>query len=167
MDLRKKRIEIAVTSVILALSGYLQYVAYTTKVRTNVQGMKSMDFPKLMLYLMMLLCVCVIINSVRDYRRLKKEAEAQQAEKPKEPFIHKKVFISVALIILYTICWEILGFTLSSIIFVFIESRLLDDRKPWWHALVIAFVYTLILYCVFHFGFGVQFPEPIFDAILG
>ena len=73
----------------------------------------------------------------------------------------------MALIILYTICWEIIGFTLSSMIFVFVESRLLDNEKPWKQAVLIALVYTVLLYSVFHFGFGVQFPEPIFEAILG
>ena len=39
MDLKKQRIEMAVTGLMLALASYLQYIAYHTKARTNVQGM--------------------------------------------------------------------------------------------------------------------------------
>lgn len=49
MDLKKQRIEMAVTGLMLGLASYLQYIAYHTKARTNVQGMQSMTFPKIIL----------------------------------------------------------------------------------------------------------------------
>lgn len=35
MDLKKQRIEMAVTGLMLGLASYLQYIAYHTKARTN------------------------------------------------------------------------------------------------------------------------------------
>lgn len=49
MDLKKQRMEMAVTGLMLGLASYLQYIAYHTKARTNVQGMQSMTFPKIIL----------------------------------------------------------------------------------------------------------------------
>lgn len=169
MDLRKQRIEIAVTSAILALTGYLQYVAYTTKVRTNVQGMQSMAFPKIILYVMMALCLVTLAGGIRKYRRLKKELEdlPEKQEKVKEPLIPAKVLISTGLIIVYALCWNWIGFLLSSVLFVFAESRLLDSSKPIWQSVAVAAGYTIIIYLIFSVGFGVRFPEPIFEGFLG
>lgn len=73
MDLKKQRIEMAVTGLMLGLASYLQYIAYHTKARTNVQGMQSMTFPKIILYLMMFLCAVTLIRGIITYRKLKKE----------------------------------------------------------------------------------------------
>ena len=73
MDLKKQRIEMAVTGLMLGLASYLQYIAYHTKARTNVQGMQSMTFPKIILYLMMFLCAVTLVRGIITYRKLKKE----------------------------------------------------------------------------------------------
>lgn len=41
MDLKKQRIEMAVTGLMLGLASYLQYIAYHTKERTKVPLIRS------------------------------------------------------------------------------------------------------------------------------
>ena len=165
MDLKKQRIEIAVTGLILGIAGYLQYVAYHTKVRTNVQGMQSMTFPKIILYVMMLLCTVTLIKGIVNYGKLRKEAgkESEPAQKGRM----LKIAATIVLIAVYAAMWNVIGFILSSLIFFFAESMLLDSSGSWKKAVVIAIVYTIVVYVVFGFCFGVSFPEPILEAILG
>lgn len=66
---------------------------------------------------------------------------------------------------LYAIAWPNIGFILSSIIFVFFESRMLDSEKPWWSTVIIAMLYTLLIYLIFNLGFGVTLPEPLLSEI--
>ena len=85
MDLKKQRIEMAVTGLMLGLASYLQYIAYHTKARTNVQGMQSMTFPKIILYLMMFLCAVTLIRGMITYRKLKKEMTSAPSAFQKGP----------------------------------------------------------------------------------
>lgn len=166
-EIRKQKIEIAVTSFLLAATGYLQSVAYTTKVRTNVQGMQSMTFPKILFYIQMALCAFVLISGLLKLQKLKKQQQEKSGEtvQAKTPLIHQKILISVGLIVLYAIAWEFIGFCLSTVIFFFTESIVLDREKPWWHILLLALGYTALIYSVFHLGFGVAFPEPLFEIM--
>ena len=168
MDLKKQRVEIAVTSLILALACYLEYVAYTTKVRTKVQGMQSMTFPKIILYVLIFLCAIVLVKGILNYIKLKKQAEPDTGKDTgnKKTFDYR-IPLTVALIIMYAALWNVIGFVLSSYIFVSIESILLDHSKAWWHALLIALGYVVIVYLIFSVGFKVHFPEPILDALIG
>lgn len=167
MDKQKRLTEIIMSAFILAVSTYLLQIAYTSKIRTKVQGMNSMAFPKAILYLLIALCLYVAITGVIN---LKKENSSRRLDKKtgdqeKSPIIAKEVALSVGLIILYAIGWQFIGFILSSILFVFVESRILDPEKPWWHAVLVAVGYTLLVYFTFSLGFGVSFPEPILSAI--
>lgn len=71
MDLKKQRIEMAVTGLMLGLASYLQYIAYHTKARTNVQGMQSMTFPKIMIMDFLFVQIMdIAINSNTLYRMI-------------------------------------------------------------------------------------------------
>ncbi len=165
MNLKKQRIEIAVTSLIMGIACYLQYVAYTSKVRTKVQGMKSMTFPKVILYGIIVLCAVTLIRGILNYRKLKKQ-EAGTAEKTTGK-VDFRIPMTVGMIILYALLWNVLGFVISSMLFVCVESILLDRSKPWWQALIIGVAYVIIVYLIFGAGFKVNFPEPILDAVIG
>ena len=168
MDLKKQRAEMSVTSFILALTCYLQYVAYTSKVRTKVDGIKSMTFPKVVLYTIIVLCLIVLVQGILNYRKLKKTvANTENTEVHEKKKFDIRILVTIGLILLYAVLWNVIGFTLSSILFVFVESMLLDHSKPWWHGLLIAVGYVIIVYLVFALGFKVSFPEPIFDVLMG
>ncbi len=173
MDLKKQRAEIAVTSLILAIAGYLQYVAYTSKERTKVQGMRSMTFPKAILYVIMALCLIVLVRGVIQYVKLRRQEKSAPAVREKGGFpawlktIDIRIPLSVGLFILYAAMWNVVGFVISSFLFFLAESLLLDRGKPWWHALLIAVVYVAVVYLIFSVGFKVRFPEPILEELFG
>lgn len=165
MDRGKRITELLISSFVLAVSVYLLQVAYTSKIRLNVSGMNAMDFPKAILYALIVLCLYVILAGAYKLYKAGK-AQPGTAENPpsKRPF-QWEVPVSIVLIILYAIGWPRIGFILSSLVFVFLESRLLDRSKPWWHALAVAIGYTLLIYFGFSKGFGVNFPEPVLRAM--
>ena len=170
MDLKKQRIEIAVTALIMALAGYLQYSAYHTKQRTNVQGMQSMTFPKIVLFLILGMCAIVLVQGILNYRRLKAKQNKEQAVQSAAGSANggtMKIVLTTIMIVAYACMWKVIGFTLSSIVFVFAESMLLDRETSPAKALLIAAVYTAVVFVVFGVCFGVSFPEPIFEALMG
>lgn len=167
MEKQKRLCEIFVATFVLAVSSYLLQVAYTARIRTNVTGLNAMAFPKAMLYILIVLCLYVVVNGLIKYGIEKKKQQKEQGEgiTQREAFFGKEVVLSVVLIALYAIGWPFIGFILSSFIFMFAESRLLDAEKPWWHALIVACGYTLLVYFTFNLGFGVSFPEPLLGTL--
>ena len=117
MDLKKQRIELAVTGLMLGLASYLQYIAYHTKARTNVQGMQSMTFPKIILYLMMFLCAVTLIRGIITYRKLKKEMTSAPSASQKGQAT--KIIVTILLIVVYAAMWNVIGFFVSTLIFFF------------------------------------------------
>ena len=164
MDLKKQRIEMAVTGLMLGLASYLQYIAYHTKARTTVQGMQSMTFPKIILYLMMFLCAVTLIRGIITYRRLKKEMTSAPSASQKGQAT--KIIVTILLIVVYAAMWNVIGFFVSTLIFFFVESMLLDTSFSWKKAALLSILYATVVYAVFGLCFNVSFPEPILDMIL-
>ena len=161
MDLKKQRIEMAVTGLMLGLASYLQYIAYHTKARTNVQGM---PFPKIILYLMMFLCAVTLIRGIITYRKLKKEMTSAPSASQKGQAT--KIIVTILLIVVYAAMWNVIGFFVSTLIFFFVESMLLDTSFSWKKAALLSILYATVVYAVFGLCFNVSFPEPILDMIL-
>lgn len=92
MDKQKRLCEIYVSSFILAVSAYLLRIAYTSKIRSNVTGMNAMIFPKIILYLIIILCLYLIVNSI--FKLAQEKAHSEEYESTvnfkETPFISKK-----------------------------------------------------------------------------
>ena len=184
MDLTKQKMEIAVTACLLALTGFLLMVAYQTPANFKVEGMASMDFPKAIFWIQMILCAYILAKGILNYRKMKAELAALAPVVPsadkavaagevpgeeaalKQPFMQREVAITLALIIAYAVCWNIIGFGLSSFLFFVAESIVLDRERPIWQALLLGVIMTAVIYFAFGFVFRVSFPEPLLDLIL-
>lgn len=162
--------EILSLIIIFAASLLFLYLAFTTENKMAVDGMKSMDFPKVILGLLLLLLVLlVMVDFVFAGKFEKKNAENTDLEpcagEEAEPVIDKKTAVSIAAILIYIILWNVIGFCLSSFLFFSFESHLLDNEKKLWKTLALGAGITLLIYAVFGMGFKVDFPEPVIELL--
>lgn len=119
-------------------------------------GMQSMTFPKVIFGAIIILCaVKLIANIVTMIRTGDYGFE----------IVDPRIIISLIMIVLYAVLWEVIGFGLSSVLFVIIESKILRSEAKWIHCFFVSVGTTAVLYFVFGFLFNVDFPEPILNLI--
>jgi len=169
MEKDKKIFEMFVSGFLLLATLYLLYISLTTTNKFVNQGMASMDFPKGIFYIQALFCLIVFVKAFKAYREICKKNGHSPAEgtAKNKPTIDKKVIVSIGLIIIYAACWNILGYLLSTFLFVVAESRVLDSSKALWRSLVFALLTAAFTYIVFGILFQVSLPEPLLELVLG
>lgn len=136
---------------------FLEKTAFSTKSRA-LDGMQSMTFPKFIFAFIILLCSIKLIGNVLHMVKNKEYAYES---------LNGKVIASLLFIIVYAGLWQVLGFGLSSVLFVSLESFILRPQTKVWKSIIVAIGSTLVLYFVFGYLFKVSFPEPILDLIIG
>lgn len=139
--------------IMVLFSTIFLYVAFTTENKMVVEGMKSMDFPKIIIIVQLLLVVLLV---AKDF--MGKQAVS---EKDNAPIVENKVTLSVAAIIAYVLLWNVIGFCLSSFIFFTFEARMLDNERKLWQTILLSIAVVTVIFCVFGIGFKVNFPEPL------
>ena len=108
---------------------------------------------------MLVLCIGMLTKNVVEICKEKSLGEFKKLD--------KRVLIMLAMIIVYAVLWEVIGFCLSSILFVTASSLLLRKNCGWVKALIVGIGSTVILYFVFGYLFKVDFPEPLLELIFG
>ncbi|MBM4314816.1 MAG: tripartite tricarboxylate transporter TctB family protein, partial [Deltaproteobacteria bacterium] len=77
------------------------------------------------------------------------------------PSIHRgKLFFTLALLFIYTLLFNTLGFIIATIPLLFFLYRLMEPR-PWWVALIASVVTTGLFYLGFKVGLDSQLPPGI------
>lgn len=143
--------------IFISFFSYLLNIAFNTK-SFKVNGMQSMTFPKGIISILIVLCATKFIMNIIEI--IKDRDSKERFEK-----LHPIKTLTLALIIIYASLWNIIGFGLSSFIFVSTESKLLKKECSWAMALLIGFSSTALLYISFGFFFNVDFPEPILNLL--
>ncbi len=120
-------------------------------------GMQSMTFPKVIFSVIVILCAIKLIANIVTMIRT--------GEYGFEMVDHR-IIISLVMIVLYAVLWEVIGFGISSVIFTLIESKILRSNAKWINCFFVGAGTTVVLYFIFGFLFNVDFPEPILELIL-
>jgi hypothetical protein len=69
-----------------------------------------------------------------------------------------KLFWTLALLFIYTVLFNTLGFVAATIPLLFFLYRLMEPR-PWWVALIASFITTGLFYLGFKIGLDSQLPQ--------
>ncbi|TCP97733.1 putative tricarboxylic transport membrane protein [Cricetibacter osteomyelitidis] len=118
------------------------------------QGLDSKSVPQIIGGLTLLLSISLFITTLIRYRKSRSETEYVQAEeiatKKKFPI---KLVASIVLLSLYIGLYQSLGFIVSSIAYLILQSLLLiptEKRKKWTlFIIVLSVVFTVTIYFVF------------------
>lgn len=85
-------------------------------------------------------------------------------EKEKKEFDTKTVIVTFVLIILYILLYSVLGFIITTFLFLFLEMNVLTPtyvRKNQLVYLLISLVFAFGIYYLFYFGFTIFLPSGI------
>ncbi|MPN62520.1 hypothetical protein SDC9_210269 [bioreactor metagenome] len=146
--------------VFLAFFSYLLYVAETSPSYT-FEGVASMEFPAAIFILMLVLCAVKLVGNIVVMVKEKGPAQASIERIPLQ------IWLSLALIVGYAFLWHLIGFALSTLMFVTLESKILRPKTPWLKAGMVGLGTTVLMIFVFTYLFNVDFPEPLYELIVG
>lgn len=140
-------------------AGFLYLNAMQSKSVATGTDMASMDFPKGILIILGILCGVKLAGNLIDTTKNKEKKETMQ--------IDRRIWMSAAAIILYAVFWNILGFMASSLVFFFAETLILNPNVKRKQAVLVAVGIPVVVFLIFGVAFGVDFPEPILELVLG
>lgn len=144
--------------IFIAAFSFLLKTAFDKK-PLKVSGMQSMTFPKGIFVIMLVFCtVKFILNLI--------EIIAERESEEKFEHLHPVKLLLLTMILVYASMWNVIGFGLSSAVFITLASKLLRRTCSWLKAILVGVGSTAFIYIVFGFLFNVDFPEPILNLIL-
>ena len=111
----------------------------------------------------------LIVNTVKLIRARSNRIKVGESIK-KFIVATPNAILAMAGAILYAIAWRLIGFTLSTIIFIALLSKKLEPERPWKQVIPVAIGLGLFVFFLFVIVFKVFFPDrimrPIMDFIL-
>ncbi|MDY4610554.1 MAG: tripartite tricarboxylate transporter TctB family protein [Sphaerochaetaceae bacterium] len=169
-DTTQKYENIVLVVFIIAFS-FLFYVASTSE-SYSFDGIASMTFPMYIIGAVVVLC---FIKLFRTYLTCKKHKPAIKEEEAPGTTVNgltakqasRKIMFTLLFIMVYALVWNLLGFALSTCLFIFLEAKFLKSSTSWLSCLIIGVGATVVLYFIFGFLFNVDFPEPILELLIG
>ena len=159
-----KFFELLVTLFFSGLAIYLLYIAYTTEKVSNTQVfmIKAMTIPKIVLYVMLVLSLVVLWQTLSWY--------FHHGWKNVWPAFLKliplRTLLTFLLVIVYVKLWDVLGFSISTFLFFAVESKLCKPEQSIGKTLLISLIFSVAVYLIFVVGFSMFLPEPILDLII-
>jgi hypothetical protein len=119
----------------------------------------SMDMPKVIFGLLLFLCCTKLVDNLIWWEKNRNAGNDKKVD--------RRVYFTMTLIIGYAVLFNIIGFCLSTFLFVTMASQILRPSNSWKKSLLIAIMVTAGGYIIFGELFGVYFPEPILELIAG
>lgn len=157
-----KYFELGVSVLLLIGAIFMEKVAIDTDKPVTDGNLTSMAFPKVLYLVIIVLCVYLVIRGIIWF--VKNPAPKGEGKAVVVPF---KSLVTFVMIVAYAFLWPIIGFTLSTFLFFFVESVFLSRKRPIWVTLLLAVGITVFISVVFGVFFKVSFPDPLMDAIRG
>lgn len=166
MEARKLKIsELTASLFFMIFSGYMLYLSYTTKVSMGAYSGRELSpywFPKIVLIIMLTFsCICFLFT-------IKWFINNRRVTEKKVGFFeihHKKSVITYCLLVVYALLWNVIGFSLSTVIYFSLQTKVMDKERSWMQIILISVVFTAGLVLLFSTLFNVKLPEPIIKSI--
>jgi hypothetical protein len=130
------------------------------KINSRGEGMSPMDFPRIMLGAIFIFAAIILIISIRETIKMKVSGKEQG-----EPVLNLRIIVGMVSIIVYIILWNIVGFSISTVLYIFGLAYFLNTTIKWWQGLLVAGGFTVLMDLVFVQLFAVMFPEPLWDIV--
>lgn len=162
--------EIILGVVMLALASF--YLYHSTLIRTrNTVSVSAKVIPEILGCIVIVLGVMQIAAGVKYLMRARREGAADGA---KPVFIGKEelrnavpVILTFIVILLYAICYEWLGFVVSSTLCMFAQMWILTPKAKFRPGLffAISLVVAVVVYVVFRQGLSLSLPAGILEGL--
>ena len=163
----KRYKDLAFGSAALVFSGF--YLVYATQIKTRPKLTPSYASAKIMpLLLGGLLAVLSVLCIVQGIRKLRTAAQEEPQTKADKGDL-TAVVLTFAVIIGYTVILPMLGFCLSTIIYLFLQMLVLAPKSKRNYALfaIVSIVFTAIIFAAFRVGLQQLLPRGVIESLLG
>ena len=141
---------------------YAQQIKTRPKLTPSYAGARV--FPTLLGILLIILSVCMILQSIRKLKTDNPE-EAQKMSKV-DLF---SILLTFAAMVIYIIILPYLGFMISTVIFLFAQITILAPKEKRNYLLfaIVAVVFTIIAFIAFRIGLSQLLPRGPIEALIG
>ena len=167
----KKYRDIILGVAMLLFSGFYLTVARGIKTRPKLTPAyaSAQVVPTLLGVLLAILSVICIIEGVykmKKYGTTMTNVKAGAAQVKGDTFA---VISTFALMIVYALALPVVGFSLSTMVYLFLQISLLAPAKKRNLKLyaIIAVVFTMIVFFIFRLGLSMLLPRGVIEALLG
>ena len=165
----KKCRDLILGVIMLLFSGFYLYFAQQIKTRPKLTPSyaSARIMPTLLGILLAILSVICIIQGVRQMK--KKEAAEESTEKKTSKGDVMAVVYTFAVIIGYVIILPMLGFILSTIIYLFLQMLILapPQKRNYLLFIIIAVVFTALVFVAFRVGLQQLLPRGVIENLIG
>lgn len=161
MNRNEQFFERIVLAVMMAGFGLLLYTALNFRSGFGSAGnLSSMAIPVWALSLVLVLCALRLAANLLAWARGRGEGSREKTD--------RRVWLSIVLIGLYALCWNLLGFCLSTGLFLLgIFQLLRPNKQSIGRDLLLSAAATAGIYLLFGKVFHLYFPEPLLELLLG
>ncbi len=143
-------------------SALLIYIQ-ANRTQRRYEGLSPMSFPKVILGLILVLS---LIELVLELRSLKKAGGLKGITEKGLAIVPIPALVAIVTMVLYVVFWNIIGFTLSTAIYVAAIGKYLRRSRPIWECILVGIGFALLMYFLFVRLFAVMLPDPLVDLIL-
>ncbi len=164
MQRKKLFFELGVELFLMALVITLLIVSYQPQLYlvTTGNNMGPFVFPRIILYLFGVLLIFDGIRLTAAIRHMPKSASGERIN-----LLPKPVALTLAAVVVYALLWNVIGFTLSTILFLATETKIVNSDIPLKKGVLVAVIGTAIILVIFVYLFKMNFPEPLLDWVRG
>ncbi|WP_130861185.1 tripartite tricarboxylate transporter TctB family protein [Bacilliculturomica massiliensis] len=169
--------ELIACVILGAYSAVMILYARSNPSTIKVTGMDSYTFPVIIYSIMLLVSIILLVKNIMLSLKMKKEflkmsdgEEAMLSEEERNRFhfqgLDRRVVITIGLIILYAALWNVIGFTLSSVLFIMAEAKVLRRQTSWKACAAVTAGAVFIVHMIFVELFSINLPETFLKGIL-
>lgn len=160
MQKREQKIELWVLLLLVAGICLLLGTAAQGAASFVGKGIGPMVFPQVILYLMLGLCVVRLALVLRFLMVNRTKAEAVEKTDP-------RTLATYILILVYAALWNVIGFSIASFVYFTAQAFVLKRDVSLVRAALLGLVFAAAMSFLFGEVFMVNFPEPVWESILG
>ena len=165
----KKCKDLILGVVMLLFSGFYLFFAQQIKTRPKLTPSyaSAKIMPTLLGILLAVLSVVCIIQGIRQMKAKNKEEEKETKKASKGDMM--AVLFTFAVIIGYILIMPLIGFILSTVLYLFLQMLILApaDKRNYVMFIIVAVVFTAIVFVAFRIGLQQLLPRGVIESLLG
>lgn len=162
--------EAIVSLVLIGVAGIFLVVSGSIRHSSLADPLGPTAFPQAVLWMIIILCVLLTVIpgiwqlvSTRSTGRKPRETTPPQTG-PYRRFLESgdaPAIVTAIMLVIYLLVWRVLGFALTSLLFIWSLSLILSprDQRSILKSLLVAVFVTAVIYVAFVHGFHVDLPQ--------
>jgi len=158
MEKDQKFYEMVVSVGVAVFSCFLLYTAFATKASAPPGMMSAMDFPKALLFGILVLSLYLVVRNLSYWKR---ETTADREGSRTDP----RVWITAGLIIAYALAWKYIGFSPASFAYIIIQAKVLNQNLKSRNLFFVSLLSTATLLVIFKVVFKVSLSENLLEML--